>query len=298
MLVYQRVTQKNGEVSSTRSLKRLASKVLMQSMRWNEKNQPTVATSYMTNASCMWGQHNQMPHVGSWHRTKKKQTQFVCVCLLNMLFFAFGFKSVSHDWEPPHCDVFLMAKYMKDFCEEHMTGGLWYWRANYATLATCSEGLLKKGVMNSGIPPPHPKKFVLFWASLGFWCPNLMHFGHVCAPKNQLLDFEVHTKWAKHVQGPVVRSRLSWLVVGKIFSCIFVDGERDERKSTGILPQKYAVIRVLSLKWGILEVLGCEEECTDSNPFGFHDYKTCSYILRMKHQFQVWLVSTVMAPNP
>jgi len=38
-----------------------------------------------------------------------------------------------------------MAKYMKDFCEEHMTGGLWYWRANYATLATCSEGLLKKG---------------------------------------------------------------------------------------------------------------------------------------------------------
>lgn len=35
---------------------------------------------------------------GSWNRTEKKHQY---ACLLNMLFFAFGFKSVSHDWEPP-----------------------------------------------------------------------------------------------------------------------------------------------------------------------------------------------------
>lgn len=130
------------------------------------------------------------------NRTKKA----ICVFVEHVV-FAFGFKSVSHEWDP------LLWCWLRKVHEELLwrtykfplllTGGLWYWRANYATLATCSEGLLfrwgskgamkKVHIMNYEIPPPHPKQFVLFGHRWDFdlqtsgWA--WMNFANVCAPK-------------------------------------------------------------------------------------------------------------------
>lgn len=67
--------------------------------------------------------------------------------------------------------------------------------------------------------------------------------------KNQLLDFEVHTKWAQHVQGRVVRSRLSWLVVvGRYFHAFSLMVREMKGNQQESCLKKYAVIRVFSLK--------------------------------------------------
>ena len=192
-----------------------------------------------------------MPHVGSWNRTKTKKTIFVCVCWTCC--FLHVVSNQCHMNENPHTMMsFLMAKFPL-----LLTGGLWYWRANYATLATCSEGLLKKrwGQMESWrkftswIPEfPHLiRKSRFFLGIIGILMSKLDEFCPCLRTQKTDSRFRSSHKMGKTCPGS--SSSISPLLVGcwgKICSCIFVDGERDERKSIGFPPQKYAVIRMFS----------------------------------------------------
>ena len=165
ILSKQGLPQKNGEVSSTRSLKRLASKVLMQSMRWNEKNQPTVATSYMTIASCMWGQKPNATFLEA--EIERKKTP-VCMFVEHVVFCIWF--QISVTWLRPPPPLWCFFKWLVSLFSWQVgcgTGELTMQLLPRARKACWkkvgSKGVRKKvHIMNSGIPPPHPKKFVLF----------------------------------------------------------------------------------------------------------------------------------------
>ena len=155
-----------------------------------------------------------MPYWGSWKANKKDNkkrdwnpTSGGCweeACLLKIYLFLHLVSKLVLYMRPRVTVMFSLNGSQEIHAEllrrkykfPLLTGGLWYWRANYATLATCSEGL--------PFPPPPRTKHLFSWHPWDFWFPNFRvgkaEYSPCSRPKNQFLDFEVHRKLAQHVQ--------------------------------------------------------------------------------------------------